>query len=636
MTIKWLSRIWRRKSAEHKRKGPQLARHLTAINLVPIGVGSTIGAGVYVLVGTVAREQVGPALPYSFLIAGIAAALSALCYAELASRCPSAGSAYHYAYTCVGEGLAWIIGWALILENTIGGSAVARGIAPNLAILCGGAENLPAWLLRREVSGIVIDPCAGLLVLIAAALLCTGIRESARMQAIMTVVNVSVLLFVVAAGSFIGFKSGWQGYHSRDGYLPYGLSGVIRGAGTLFFAFIGFDTVASTAEEVKDPRRDLPIGIALTLLITSIVYMLVSSVVVGIVPYYLIDPDTPMSTIFASNGMPWAMYVVTCGAVAALSTTLLGSILPQPRILMSMARDGLLPGFFSRVNKTSKVPVNGTLVTGLAASALAFTMEVDVLAGMVSVGTLLSFTIVGISILVLRYTPPMEPPISLHSATRVHKHSNQPQTSANNAPSTEVTCSLLVYLPKCLENYDSDSDSSSESSSEDIIGVPSKVYEEENQQPLLNSSLKIVDLEETLTEQSRRRTAALSIGAVCAGALFTSVAVSFSFNSYLKWGMTGLGALAFVAGFLVLIMIDQDEGRHKFGSAGGFQCPWVPAVPVLSLLVNAYLLVNLGGGTWMRVSVWLTLGVIVYATYGIHKSVLNKGDEKASLQSDLT
>ncbi|PIA59870.1 hypothetical protein AQUCO_00400618v1 [Aquilegia coerulea] len=391
----------------------QLAKELSVLQLLAIGVGSTIGAGVYVLVGTVAREHSGPALTISFLIAGIAAALSAFCYAELASRCPSAGSAYHYSYICVGEGVAWLIGWALILEYTIGGSAVARGISPNLALLFGGEDSLPIFLARAYIPGldVMVDPCAAILVLVVTGLLCVGIKESAFVQAIVTTANVCVMLFVIIVGGYLGFKTGWAGYELPSGYFPYGVNGVLAGSATVFFAYIGFDSVASTAEEVKNPQRDLPLGIGIALSICCSLYMLVSVVIVGLVPYSAMDPDTPISSAFASHGMEWAVYIITAGAVTALCSTLMGSILPQPRILMAMARDGLLPQFFSDVNKHTQVPVKSTILTGIGSALLAFFMDVSQLAGMVSVGTLLAFTVVAISILILRYVPPDEMPL---------------------------------------------------------------------------------------------------------------------------------------------------------------------------------------------------------------------------------
>ncbi|CAI7838454.1 unnamed protein product, partial [Closterium sp. NIES-54] len=298
-------------------------------------VGSTIGAGVYVLIGTVAREKAGPALPLSFLIAGVAAGLAALCYAELASRCPSAGSAYHYAYTTVGEVVAWLVGWALILEYTVGGAAVARGISPNLATALGGPDSLPFILARLPVPGttVVLDPCAALMVAAVTVLLSAGIKESANFQMGMTVANMIILLFVAVAGAWIGFTHGWPGYKESPSYLPFGVSGLLGGAAMAFFSYIGFDTVASTAEEVKHPQRDLPLGIGLSLTCCGALYMVIAAVLVGLTPFDRIDPDTPMAQAFDTYHLDWAKYLVTGGALAALSTTLLGSLLPQSLLL---------------------------------------------------------------------------------------------------------------------------------------------------------------------------------------------------------------------------------------------------------------------------------------------------------------
>ncbi|CAI5469617.1 unnamed protein product, partial [Closterium sp. Yama58-4] len=361
-----------------------LPKCLTFWQLIPLGVGSTIGAGVYVLIGTVAREKAGPALPLSFLIAGVAAGLAALCYAELASRCPSAGSAYHYAYTTVGEVVAWLIGWALILEYTVGGAAVARGISPNLATALGGPDSLPFILARLPVPGtsVVLDPCAAIMVAAVTALLSAGIKESANFQMGMTVANMIILLFVAVAGAWIGFTHGWPGYKESSSYLPFGVSGLLGGAAMAFFSYIGFDTVASTAEEVKHPQRDLPLGIGLSLTCCGALYMVIAAVLVGLTPFDRIDPDTPMAQAFDTYHLDWAKYLVTGGALAALSTTLLGSLLPQPRILMVMARDGLLPAWFGRIDKATGVPQNATAVTGLLAAAMAFVLDIGQLSGM--------------------------------------------------------------------------------------------------------------------------------------------------------------------------------------------------------------------------------------------------------------
>ncbi|XP_015064979.1 cationic amino acid transporter 4, vacuolar-like isoform X1 [Solanum pennellii] len=546
----------------------QLARKLSLFDLVAIGVGATIGAGVYILVGTVAREHTGPSLTVSFFIGGLAAALSAFCYAELACRCPSAGSAYHYSYVCIGEGVAWLIGWALILEYTLGGAAVARGVAPNLASFFGGVDKLPSILARQTIFGIVVDPGAAILVVIITALLCTGIKESSLAQAIITTVNISALVFIILAGAYLGCKTGWPGYEVSSGYFSFGVNGLLAGSATVFFSYIGFDIVASTAEEVKNPQRDMPLGIGIAVSICVILYMLVSAVIVGLVPYYALDPDTPISSAFAGYGMEWAVYIITAGAVTALCASLIGAIIPQPRILMAMARDGLLPSFFSDISRHTQVPVKGTIATGIFIAILAFFMDVSQLAGMVSVGTLLSFTIVALSILILRYVPPDELPF---------------------LPSDQQL-NVSGRHRDAFETY--------------VAG-----------RPLLQNVAQ--------DKLRRRKVAAWSITMVCFGVLVVVAAISTEgLSSILCFILSGIGGMLVICCLTVLNSIDQAGTKESFTKPGGFMCPFVPFLPVASVLINTYLLLNIGAQTWIRVLIWLGVGVIIYIFYGRGHSLL--------------
>ncbi|CAA7041047.1 unnamed protein product [Microthlaspi erraticum] len=558
-----------------------LAKKLTAVDLVAIGVGTTIGAGVYILVGTVAREHTGPALAVSFFIAGVAAALSACCYAELASRCPSAGSAYHYAYICLGEGIAWLVGWALVLDYTIGGSAIARGITPNLASFFGGLDKLPVFLARQTIPGlgIVVDPCAALLIIIVTILLCFGIKESSLVQAIVTSVNVCTLVFIIVVGGYLAFKTGWVGYDLPSGYFPFGLNGILAGSAVVFFSYIGFDTVTSTAEEVKNPQRDLPLGIGIALLICCILYMLLSVVIVGLVPYYSLNPDTPISSAFGDSGMQWAAYILTTGAITALFASLLGSLLAQPRIFMAMARDGLLPAFFSEISPRTQVPVKSTIAIGVLAAALAFFMDVSQLSEMVSVGTLMAFTAVAACVLVLRYVPPEGVP--LPSSSQAWTDTDERRAETEN-------------LVNAVESSDS---------------------------PLLG--------DETARDEryfgKRRKIAAWSIALVCIGVLgLASAASAERLPSFPRFTICGVSAAILLGSLITLGCIDEDDERHNFGHKGGFLCPFVPYLPVLCILINTYLIINIGrAGTWIRVLIWLLIGSMIYLFYGRSHSLLN-------------
>ncbi|XP_027068357.1 cationic amino acid transporter 4, vacuolar isoform X2 [Coffea arabica] len=510
-------------SADSKRERSQLAKRLSVFDLVAIGVGSTIGAGVYILVGAVAREHTGPALTFSFLLAGTAAALSAFCYAELACRCPSAGSAYHYSYICIGEGIAWLIGWSLILEFTLGGAAVARGMSPNLGSFIGGEDKLPGLLARQTIFGVLVDPCAAILVFIVTGLLCTGIKESSFFQGIITTTNIGAMLFICLAGGYLGFKSGWPGYELPNGYFPFGVNGLLAGSAKLFFSFVGFDCLTSTAEEVKSPQRDLPLGIAISLAICAMLYMLVSAVVVGLIPYYALDPDTPISSAFASYGMEWAAYIITTGTVTALCASLMGSILPQPRILMAMARDGLLPSFFSDINKHTRVPVKSTIVTGC----------------------LFPHHFLGQSFLCDRENSDKNPLLEDHNVQGASK------------------------------------------------------------------------------EKRRQKIVTWSITIICIGVFVLSSAASAKgLPSVPRFMLCGVGVFLLSGSLFVLTFTDQADTRHTFGHSGGFICPFVPYLPVACILVNTYLLINLGAGTWIRVCLWLLLGVLMYVFYGRNHSLL--------------
>jgi len=300
---------------------------------------------------------------------------------------------------------------------------------------------------------------------------------------------------------------------------------------------------------------------------------MVSIVIVGLVPYYAMDPDTPISSAFAGHGIQWAAYLITLGAVMALCSVLLGSLLPQPRILMTMARDGLLPSVFSDVSERTKVPVKGTIATGLCAALLAFFMDVSQLAGMVSVGTLLAFTMVAVSLLILRYVPPDEVPI---------------------LSSGHIGTSSSIKQPLITKTDDS-------------------VVEKQEAQGGW-----------VLKNKKRRKLASWSIISTCVGNFIISYAASSSLPlpGFVRYSLCGVGGLLLLVGLIVLSCIDQDDARHSFGQSGGFVCPCVPLLPVLCILINVYLLINLGAGTWGRVSVWMFIGVVIYLFYGRRNSTL--------------
>jgi APA family basic amino acid/polyamine antiporter len=437
----------------------QMKRALSAFDLTCLGIGAIIGAGIFALAGTAAagehasaegslwktpvlnfiisylthadlvfgRPGAGPAVVFSFIVAAIACGFAALCYAELAAMIPVSGSAYTYSYATLGEIVAWIIGWDLILEYAVGNMAVAVGWSGYFVQLCGSLFNLkfPLWLVNdyrtasdilakggealNSYSSTTLPVIAGhsialnlpafLIVAAVTVLLIYGIRESARTNTTIVLIKVAVVVFVIAFGSFMIHPTNWHPF------VPNGFGGVMSGAAIVFFAFIGFDAVSTTAEETKNPQRDLPIGMIASLIICTLLYVLMSGVLTGIKKYtvYLGD-SAAVATAFASK--PWAQALVSAGALAGLTSVLLVFQLGQPRIFMAMARDGLLPPYFARIHSRFRTPYITTIWTGVAVGGVAMLTDIGSLADLTNIGTLFAFVLVCLGVLMLRRKDP--------------------------------------------------------------------------------------------------------------------------------------------------------------------------------------------------------------------------------------
>jgi APA family basic amino acid/polyamine antiporter len=418
---------------EEARTEGRLRRVLDARSLTSLGVGAIIGAGIFVLTGIAARDKAGPALVVSFLVAGSTCALAALCYAEFAAMVPVAGSAYTYAYATLGELFAWIIGWDLILEYAVGSASVAHGWSHYLQDFL----RLLGVTLPRAVTtapfdydpatgalvstGAVLDLPALVITIVATAILVRGIRESAAFNAAAVLVKLLVVLFVIVVGAFFVDPSNWRPFapHGWGGMGFFGEPllgdaaqgghprGMLAGAAVVFFAYIGFDSVSTHAEEAKNPSRDVPIGILASLGICTVLYVAVAIVLTGMVPHDRIDVDAPLSSAFREAGLPWARFIISAGALAGITSVLLVFMLSQPRVLLAMARDGLLPPrFFGAVHERFRTPWKSTLLTGAVVGAMASVLPLRVLAELVNIGTLLAFLIVCAAVLVMRRTHP--------------------------------------------------------------------------------------------------------------------------------------------------------------------------------------------------------------------------------------
>src|SRR5947208_5965523 len=436
-----------------------MKRALSAFDLTCLGIGAIIGAGIFALAGTAAagervtsaasqlttpvinfiqsylthaelvlgRPGAGPAVVFSFVVAAIACGFAALCYAELASMIPVSGSAYTYSYATLGEIVAWIIGWDLILQYAVGNMAVAVGWSGYFVKLCGSLFGIkfPLWTITdyqtartviasggdalKDFSSTTLPVIAGhsialnlpalVIVVLVTILLVYGIRESARANTTIVIVKVAVVVFFIAFGSFMIHPTNWHPF------VPNGFGGVMSGAAIVFFAYIGFDAVSTTAEETKNPQHDMPIGMMASLFICTILYVLMSGVLTGIKKYsvYLGD-SAAVATAFASK--PWAQALVSAGALAGMTSVLLVFQLGQPRIFMAMARDGLLPQYFARIHARFRTPYITTIWTGIIVGGVAMLTDIGSLSDLTNIGTLFAFVLVCLGVIMLRRSDP--------------------------------------------------------------------------------------------------------------------------------------------------------------------------------------------------------------------------------------
>jgi basic amino acid/polyamine antiporter, APA family len=396
-----------------------LRRALGPINLITLGIGAIIGAGIFVITGQAAAQFAGPAIVLSFILAGIACAFAGLCYAEFASLIPIAGSAYTYSYATLGELIAWIIGWDLILEYAFGAATVAVGWSGHLrAFLRDIGVNLPPlpssnFTLFGLNVHVNYDYIGFLIIMVITTILVIGIKESANFTTAIVILKVAIVcMFIALAGSYL-WGHGWQPNHWTP-FIPentgerghFGWSGILRGAGVVFFAYIGFDAVSTAAQEAKNPKKDMPLGILLSLGICTILYILVSGLLTRLVPYTQLNVPDPVVVGIRQTGQQWATFLVELGAIAGLASVMLVMLLGQSRVFYSMSRDGLLWPWASRCHPKFRTPYISSIVVGIFVAFLAMLVPLHILDEMVSVGTLLAFVLVSAGVWMMRKTHP--------------------------------------------------------------------------------------------------------------------------------------------------------------------------------------------------------------------------------------
>jgi basic amino acid/polyamine antiporter, APA family len=404
----------------------ELRKALGPIDLIVFGIGVIIGTGIFVLTGVAAANFAGPAISLSFVFSGIACALAALCYAEFASTVPVAGSAYTFSYASIGEFFAWIIGWDLILEFTVGAATVSVGWSQYFNRIL---ESFFGVSLPPAITGEVVNLPAAAIALILTVILVIGIRLSSGFNLTVTTIKLAVVFFFIGLGIFFVNTANWSPFVPPAGgavesvstegggpsllqYLTgaeqqaFGFAGIITAAAIVFFAYIGFDVVATTSEEARNPRRDLPIGILGSLAICTILYVLVSQIMTGIVPYNELDPEAPMASVFRDIGLNWAAGLVSIGAICGLTSVIMILMLGQSRVAFAMSRDNLLPRYFARAHPRFRTPYRITILTGVVVAIIAAFVDLTRLAELVNIGTLFAFCLVSVGVMILRRTQP--------------------------------------------------------------------------------------------------------------------------------------------------------------------------------------------------------------------------------------
>ncbi|XP_052464211.1 high affinity cationic amino acid transporter 1-like isoform X1 [Carassius gibelio] len=595
--LRFGKQLLRLKVVDCNSEDSRLSRCLNTFDLVALGVGSTLGAGVYVLAGAVARENAGPAIVLSFLIAAMASVLAGLCYAEFGARVPKTGSAYLYSYVTVGELWAFITGWNLILSYVIGTSSVARAWSATFDELIGKQiEHFCRQYMSMNAPGILAeypDMFSVFIILTLTGLLAFGVKESAMVNKVFTCINVLVLLFMVVSGLVKGTLKNWhldpdeilygtnstinatQPLPSKEilgegGFMPFGFTGVLSGAATCFYAFVGFDCIATTGEEVKNPQRAIPIGIVSSLLICFVAYFGVSAALTMMMPYYMLDKNSPLPAAFKYVGWEGATYAVAVGSLCALSTSLLGAMFPMPRVIWAMADDGLLFKFMTGINERTKTPIRATITAGIVAAIMAFLFDLKDLVDLMSIGTLLAYTLVAACVLVLRYQPDQFPP-TYHIA---------------NTPD-EMEMSETISTPS--------------------MGILPGIEERFSFKTLLFPNI---------TEPSNLSGYTVNICASLLGLLIFSFSLLAVLGGSAVWNIVILSVLFSICVIVTFIIWRQPQNKTKLS----FKVPLLPFIPVVSMFVNVYLMMQLDRGTWVRFAIWMSIGLIIYFGYGIWHS----------------
>ncbi|XP_054720928.1 probable cationic amino acid transporter [Uloborus diversus] len=644
-------------------KATQLKKVLTTVDLTSLGVGSCVGTGMYLVAGMVAHNKAGPAVVISFIVAAVASLFSGVCYAEFGVRVPhTTGSAYMYSYVTVGEFIAFVIGWNMVLEYLIGTAAGACAISACVDAMAGGAIGSAIRSGLGTFIGHTPDFLAALITFFMTLLMVAGVKKSLLFTNILNAINLSVWVFIMAAGLFYVDTDNWS---QHKGFLPMGWSGVLSGAATCFYAFIGFDIIATTGEEAKNPKWSIPMAVIVSLIIVLTAYITSSMMLTLIIPYDEIDKDSALIEMFAQRGAYKCKYIVAIGALAGLTVSMFGSMFPMPRIVYAMAKDGLIFKSLDQVWDFTGTPAKATCILGAATALVSLLMSLDVLVEMMSIGTLMAYTLVSTCVLLLRYQPPKTTlvqllPESIRSAC--------PTPSKENPGAMFPATATTTIHTKRTNRYDSsDSD---ESPRGGVLG-----FDGEQQRPdLIRDAAQRDDdllmrggdtsygaVPPPQSSQPPPLAAAFSIPqriihrlmrvlpyhwfnpgeASSATGIFVMKMVGVLYLLIIimdlivvcampalenRSGAAIFFLLVFLLGIIFCLLVISRQPQTKCDLK--FKAPCVPFIPGIAITVNIYLIFKLSVLTLLRFLFWMAVGLFMYFRYGIKNSSLELHEDR--------
>ncbi|KAK9888876.1 hypothetical protein WA026_001097 [Henosepilachna vigintioctopunctata] len=671
----------------------KLTKCLTTLDLTSLGIGSCVGTGMYLVSGMVAKNVAGPGVVFSFIIAAVASIFSGACYAEFGVRVPhTTGSAYMYSYVTVGEFIAFVIGWNMILEYLIGTSACACALSACFDALSNGAISHTVENSIGTFFGRAPDFLAFVITLLMMLLLVAGVKKSLIFNNVLNAINLSVWVFIMTAGLFYISTDNWT---KHGGFLPHGWSGVFTGAATCFYAFIGFDIIATTGEEATNPKKSIPLAIVSSLVIILIAYVSSSMILTLIVPYTDVDEDSALVEMFGQVGAFRSKYVVAAGALAGLTVSMFGSMFPMPRIIYAMATDGLILRNFSQVWPSTGTPAFATFVSGLAAATAALFIRLEILVEMMSIGTLLAYTLVSTCVLILRYQP--------HSTNLVELLPQSLRTPIRGSPTKD-------HLEPTLygSRLQPDAIKQALDTNVPIIPAPSPIPSQTTQRVMIRRITRSSpDSDDTFggdepdedfstrddqflvsdrTENKFYGTLHGASSVTCGGVMGSTVgpnlgnlgrrlqAATYLCPAIFPWVDTGpateesgifvmkmvgyLYILIIVFDLIVVCAMHNMTGTTTFffflfffaiigvllvisrkpqnRNTLMFMTPGLPFLPAVAITVNIYLIFKLSILTLVRFTIWMMLGLIMYFYYGIHHSTLEEAGSDQNIELTVT